>query len=89
MRALDSESPGTYKHGTNSGPSKVALLLGKIAELKVDVPEYQRPPEVDTLDQHWTEAQGKRFYPTPQGTLQGSCEWLEALALVSTGRESS
>jgi len=57
----------------------VALLPGKLAELKVDVPEYQRPPEVVRLDQNWTEAQRKLFHHTPQGTRLVPYEWLKAL----------
>jgi len=57
----------------------VVLLRGKLAELKVDVPEYQRPPEVVRLDQNWTEAQRKRFHHTPQGTRLVPYEWFKAL----------
>ncbi len=57
----------------------VPFLRGKLAELKVDVPEYQRPPEVVWLDQNWTEAQRKRFHHTPQGTRLVPYEWFKAL----------
>jgi mono/diheme cytochrome c family protein len=57
----------------------VALLHGKLAELRVDVPDYRRPPEVVRLDQNWTEAQRKRFHHTPQGTRLVPYEWLKAL----------
>jgi mono/diheme cytochrome c family protein len=57
----------------------VPFFRGKLAELKVDVPEYQRPPELVRLDQNWTEAQRKRFHYTPQGTRLIPYEWFKAL----------
>jgi mono/diheme cytochrome c family protein len=57
----------------------VPFLQGKLAELKVDVPEYQRPPEAVRLDQNWTEEQWKRFHHTPQGTRLVPYAWFKAL----------
>lgn len=57
----------------------VPFLRGMLAELRVDVPVYQRPPEVARLDQNWTEAQRKRFHHTPQGTRLIPYEWFKAL----------
>jgi hypothetical protein len=57
----------------------VAVVPGKLAALRVDVPDYRRPPEVVTLDQNWTEAQRKRFHHTPQGTRLVPYEWFKAL----------
>ena len=51
----------------------------KLEELKVHVPEYQRPPELVRLEQNWTEAQRKRFHHTPQGTRLIPYEWFKAL----------
>jgi mono/diheme cytochrome c family protein len=56
-----------------------AFVHGKLAALNVDVPHYQRPPEVVRLDQNWTDAQRKRFHHTPQGTRLVPYEWFKAL----------
>ena len=55
------------------------LLHDKLEELRVHVPEYQRPPEVVRLDQNWTAAQRKRFHHTPQGTRLVPYDWFKAL----------
>lgn len=39
-----------------------------LAEIRVDVPVYQRPPQLVKLDQNWTEEQRRRFHHTAQGT---------------------
>jgi hypothetical protein len=48
----------------------VGTILGRslLADLRVDVPEYQRPPELVRLDQNWTPEQRNAFHFTPQGT---------------------
>ena len=55
------------------------LLRDKLEEITVDVPVYQRPPEVIRLDQNWTAAQRTRFHHTPQGTRLIPYEWFKAL----------
>jgi hypothetical protein len=55
------------------------LLHDKLEELRVHVPEYQRPPEVVRLEQNWTAAQRKRFHHTPQGTRLVPYAWFKAL----------
>jgi hypothetical protein len=57
----------------------IVILPGKLAELKVEVPEYHRPPEVVRLDQNWTDAQRQTFHHTPQGTRLVPYEWFKAL----------
>ena len=39
-----------------------------LAEIRVDVPVYQRPPQLVKLDQNGTEEQRRRFHHTAQGT---------------------
>jgi hypothetical protein len=55
------------------------LFYDKLEEIRVHVPEYQRPAEVVTLDQNWTAAQRTRFHHTPQGTRLVPYEWFKAL----------
>jgi len=57
----------------------IPFLRGKLAALRVDVPEYERPSESITLDQNWTEAQRTRFHHTPQGTRLVPYAWFKAL----------
>jgi hypothetical protein len=57
----------------------VVLVHGKLEELKVVVPEYERPPERIRLDQNWTEEERMRFHHTPQGTRLVPYAWFKAL----------
>jgi hypothetical protein len=59
----------------------VGTILGRslLADLRVDVPEYQRPPELVRLDQNWTPEQRKAFHFTPQGTRLLPYAWFMAL----------
>jgi DTW domain-containing protein YfiP len=51
----------------------------KLEEIRVHVPEYQRPPQLVRLDQNWTPAERKRFHHTPQGTRLVPYAWFKAL----------
>ena len=51
----------------------------KLEEIRVHVPEYQRPPQLVRLDQNWTPAQRLRFHHTPQGTRLVPYAWFKAL----------
>jgi hypothetical protein len=55
------------------------LFYDKLEEIRVHVPEYQRPAEIVRLDQNWTAAQRKRYHHTPQGTRLVPYEWFKAL----------
>jgi cytochrome c5 len=50
-----------------------------VSGLRVDVPEYQRPPELVRLDQNWTPEQRTAFHHTPQGTRLLPYAWFMAL----------
>lgn len=51
----------------------------KLEEIRVHVPEYERPPDLVRLDQNWTAAQRRRFHHTPQGTRLLPYDWFKAL----------
>ena len=55
------------------------LFYDKLEEIRVHVPEYQRPANVVKLEQNWTPAQRKRFHHTPQGTRLIPYAWFKAL----------
>ncbi|MGH9143738.1 MAG: di-heme-cytochrome C peroxidase, partial [Vicinamibacterales bacterium] len=55
------------------------LVNDKLEEIRVHVPQYQRPANVVRLEQNWTPAQRKRFHHTPQGTRLVPYEWFKAL----------
>ena len=55
------------------------VIHDKLEELRVHVPEYQRPPETVRLEQNWTAAQRTRFHHTPQGTRLVPYDWFKAL----------
>lgn len=63
----------------------VLLLLGGAylylkAKFRVDVPEYQPPPEkLVRVEQGWTDDQRLHFHHTPQGTRLVPYNWLMAL----------
>jgi mono/diheme cytochrome c family protein len=57
----------------------IFFVRGQLADLKVNVPEYQRPAEVVWLQQNWSDAQRSRFHYTPQGTRLVPYEWFKAL----------
>jgi hypothetical protein len=62
----------------------VLLLVGGAylylrAEFRVDVPEYQAPPEkLVRVEQGWTDDQRLHFHHTPQGTRLVPYEWFMA-----------
>jgi len=62
------------------------LLVGGVylylhqPQFRVDVPEYQNPPEkLIHAEQGWTEDQRLRFHHTPQGTRLVPYNWFMAL----------
>jgi len=55
------------------------VLNSKLDEYRVLVPEYQRPPQVVTVDQRWTDEQRQQFHHTPQGTRLIPASWFGAL----------
>jgi hypothetical protein len=55
------------------------VLNSKLNEYRVVVPEYQRPSDVITVDQHWTDAQRQQFHHTAQGTRLIPADWFRAL----------
>jgi hypothetical protein len=55
------------------------VLKSKIDDIRVVLPEYQRPAEVMTLDQNWTDPQRQQFHHTPQGTRLLPADWFRAL----------
>jgi hypothetical protein len=50
-----------------------------LADLRIDLPDYQRPPELVLLDQNWTPAQRNAFHYTAQGTRLLPYDWFMAL----------
>ena len=54
-------------------------LGSKLDQYRVVVPDYQRPPEVITVDQRWTEQQRHQFHHTSQGTRLLPADWFRAL----------
>jgi mono/diheme cytochrome c family protein len=57
-----------------------AFLLLHSSQLRVVVPDYQKPPEeLVHTDQGWTEDQRFRFHHTPQGTRLVPYDWFMAL----------
>jgi hypothetical protein len=54
-------------------------LTRQLDDLRVVLPETQRPVRVVTLDQNWTPEQRHRFHHTPQGTRLLPAEWFMAL----------
>jgi hypothetical protein len=61
------------------GTAGVPAAHSKLDDLRVVVPEYQRPSEVVTLDQRWTDQQRHQFHHTPQGTRLLPADWFRAL----------
>ena len=59
----------------------VGAIVGRslLADLRIDLPEYQRPSELVLLDQNWTPAQRNAFHYTPQGTRLLPYDWFKAL----------
>jgi hypothetical protein len=55
------------------------IVNRKLAEYRVVLPEYQRPPNVVRLDQTWTDAQRQQFHHTAQGTRLLPADWFRAL----------
>lgn len=51
----------------------------RLDEFRVVIPEYQRPSDVVTLDQRWTDQQRHQFHHTPQGTRLLPADWFRAL----------
>lgn len=54
-------------------------LYPKVKQMRVEVPEYQKPGELVLLDQGWTEEQRRQFHHTPQGTQLVPYSWFLAL----------
>ena len=54
-------------------------VRSKLPQLTVDLPEYERPPDLVRLDQNWTTQQRLAFHFTPQGTRLLPYDWFMAL----------
>ena len=61
------------------GAAGVPSAYSKLDEFRVVVPAYQRPAEVMTVDQRWTDQQRQQFHHTPQGTRLLPADWFRAL----------
>jgi mono/diheme cytochrome c family protein len=61
------------------GTAGIPSAFSKLDELRVVVPEYQRPAEVVQVDQRWTDEQRQVFHHTPQGTRLLPADWFKAL----------
>jgi len=55
------------------------FLKSKLDDLRVVIPEYQRPADVVKLDQNWTDEQRQQFHHTTQGTRLIPADWFKAL----------
>ena len=55
------------------------VVRGELPKITVDLPEYERPPELVRLDQNWTPEQRIAFHYTPQGTRLMPYDWFMAL----------
>lgn len=51
----------------------------KLDEVRVVLPDIDRPAQVVMLDQNWTDAQRQQFHHTPQGTRLIPADWFRAL----------
>jgi hypothetical protein len=51
----------------------------QLDRFRVDLPVYQRPPELVMLPQTWTDDQRQQFHHTPQGTRLLPATWFRAL----------
>ena len=57
----------------------IPFVHGKLAGLRVNVPEYRPPSKVVWLEQNWTDEQRIRFHHTSQGTRLVPYAWFMAL----------
>jgi len=55
------------------------FVRSQLPAITVDLPEYQRPPEMVRLDQNWSAEQRVAFHYTPQGTRLMPYTWFMAL----------
>lgn len=55
------------------------VVRAELPKITVDLPEYERPPELVRLDQNWTPEQRIAFHYTPQGTRLMPYDWFMAL----------
>lgn len=57
----------------------IVVLNKKLDDYRVVLPNFERPPEIVTLDQNWTDQQRREFHHTAQGTRLLPAVWFRAL----------